>query len=91
MDKETLARVEVSRRRTPEATDERATPQEPGKETAKPIPGSGLAPDGRGASERRAGGVACGLKSVQQLDTFARTERSCGVFDETIQLASEHG
>jgi oligopeptide/dipeptide ABC transporter ATP-binding protein len=41
VDKETLARVEVSRRHTPEAADETVTPQEPGKETAKPIPGSG--------------------------------------------------
>jgi peptide/nickel transport system ATP-binding protein len=41
VDKETLARVEVSRRHTPEAADETLVPQEPGKETAKPIPGSG--------------------------------------------------
>jgi oligopeptide/dipeptide ABC transporter ATP-binding protein len=38
VDRETLARVEVSRRHTPEAADERAKPQEPGKETARPIP-----------------------------------------------------
>jgi oligopeptide/dipeptide ABC transporter ATP-binding protein len=41
VDKETLARVEVSRRHTPERADETVTPEEPGKETAKPIPGSG--------------------------------------------------
>jgi oligopeptide/dipeptide ABC transporter ATP-binding protein len=41
VDKETLAQVEVSRRHTPETADETVTPQEPGKETAKPIPGSG--------------------------------------------------
>ena len=40
VDKETLAQVEVSRRHTPETADERVSPQEPGKETAKPIPGS---------------------------------------------------
>jgi peptide/nickel transport system ATP-binding protein len=39
VDKETLARV--SRRHTPEAADESVTPREPGKETAKPLPGSG--------------------------------------------------
>jgi oligopeptide/dipeptide ABC transporter ATP-binding protein len=38
VDRETLARVEVSRRHTPEAADERARPQEPGKERARPIP-----------------------------------------------------
>jgi peptide/nickel transport system ATP-binding protein len=41
VDKETLAQVEVSRRHTPETADETVTPREPGKETAKPIPGSG--------------------------------------------------
>ena len=41
VDKETLARVEVSRRHTPETADETAAPTDPGKETAKPIPGSG--------------------------------------------------
>jgi peptide/nickel transport system ATP-binding protein len=41
VDKETLAQVEVSRRHTPEAADETVTPREPGKETAKPLPGSG--------------------------------------------------
>jgi peptide/nickel transport system ATP-binding protein len=41
VDQETLAQVEVSRRHTPETADETVTPQEPGKETAKPIPGSG--------------------------------------------------
>jgi oligopeptide/dipeptide ABC transporter ATP-binding protein len=41
VDKETLARVEVSWRHTPETADETVTPEEPGKETAKPIPGSG--------------------------------------------------
>jgi oligopeptide/dipeptide ABC transporter ATP-binding protein len=40
VDKETLAQVEVSRRQTPETADETVTPREPGKETAKPIPGS---------------------------------------------------
>jgi peptide/nickel transport system ATP-binding protein len=38
VDKETLARVEVSKRHTPEAADESAKPKEPGKETARPIP-----------------------------------------------------
>jgi oligopeptide/dipeptide ABC transporter ATP-binding protein len=41
VDKETLARVTVSQRHTPEAADEGAKPQEPGKETARPIPRSG--------------------------------------------------
>jgi oligopeptide/dipeptide ABC transporter ATP-binding protein len=41
VDKETLARVEVSRRHTPAAADERAKPQEPGKERARPIPRTG--------------------------------------------------
>ena len=41
VDRETLARVTVSERHTPEAADERARPQEPGKETARPIPRSG--------------------------------------------------
>jgi peptide/nickel transport system ATP-binding protein len=40
VDRETLARVEVSRRHTPAAADETVTPQDPGKERAKPIPGS---------------------------------------------------
>jgi oligopeptide/dipeptide ABC transporter ATP-binding protein len=40
VDKETLAQVEVSRRHTPETADEKVIPREPGKETAKPIPGS---------------------------------------------------
>jgi oligopeptide/dipeptide ABC transporter ATP-binding protein len=38
VDKETLARVQVSPRHTPAAADESATPQEPAKETARPIP-----------------------------------------------------
>jgi peptide/nickel transport system ATP-binding protein len=41
VDRETLARVEVSRRHTPQAADEGARPQEPGKQEAKPIPRSG--------------------------------------------------
>ena len=41
VDKETLARVTVSERHTPETADESAKPQEPGKETARPIPESG--------------------------------------------------
>jgi oligopeptide/dipeptide ABC transporter ATP-binding protein len=41
VDRETLQRVEVSRRHTPEAADERALPREPAKEGAKPIPRSG--------------------------------------------------
>jgi oligopeptide/dipeptide ABC transporter ATP-binding protein len=41
VDKETLARVTVSERHTPAAADERAKPQEPGKEKARPIPRSG--------------------------------------------------
>jgi oligopeptide transport system ATP-binding protein len=39
VDKETLARVQASPRHTPEAADESALPVEPGKETAKPVPG----------------------------------------------------
>jgi oligopeptide transport system ATP-binding protein len=39
VDKETLARVQASTRHTPAAADESALPVEPGKETAKPIPG----------------------------------------------------
>jgi oligopeptide/dipeptide ABC transporter ATP-binding protein len=38
VDRETLARVQVSRRHTPGAADEKAKPQEPGKERARPIP-----------------------------------------------------
>jgi oligopeptide/dipeptide ABC transporter ATP-binding protein len=38
VDRETLARVQVSRRHTPGAADEKAKPWEPGKETARPIP-----------------------------------------------------
>jgi oligopeptide/dipeptide ABC transporter ATP-binding protein len=38
VDRETLARVQVSRRHTPQAADEEAKPQEPGKQVAKPIP-----------------------------------------------------
>ena len=38
VDKETLARVQVSKRHTPETADESARPQEPGAETARPIP-----------------------------------------------------
>jgi len=41
VDKETLARVTVSERHTPATADERAKPQDPGKEEAKPIPRSG--------------------------------------------------
>jgi oligopeptide/dipeptide ABC transporter ATP-binding protein len=38
VDKETLARVQVSARHTPETADETAKPQEPGAETARPLP-----------------------------------------------------
>jgi oligopeptide/dipeptide ABC transporter ATP-binding protein len=38
VDKETLARVQVSARHTPETADERAKPQQPGAETARPSP-----------------------------------------------------
>jgi oligopeptide/dipeptide ABC transporter ATP-binding protein len=38
VDRETLARVQVSRRHTPDTADERAKPREPGKESARPIP-----------------------------------------------------
>ena len=38
VDKETLARVEVSREYTPRAADEAAVPKEPGKEESKPVP-----------------------------------------------------
>jgi oligopeptide/dipeptide ABC transporter ATP-binding protein len=38
VDKETLARVQVSREHTPGAADERAVPKEPGKEEANPVP-----------------------------------------------------
>jgi oligopeptide/dipeptide ABC transporter ATP-binding protein len=41
VDKETLARVTVSERHTPAAADERAKPQDPGKEEARPIPRTG--------------------------------------------------
>jgi oligopeptide transport system ATP-binding protein len=41
VDKATLERATVSRRHTPEAADERAKPEEPGKEKARPIPRSG--------------------------------------------------
>src|ERR671930_136050 len=41
VDKETLERVTVSRRHTPETADEAAKPEEPGKEKARPIPRSG--------------------------------------------------
>jgi peptide/nickel transport system ATP-binding protein len=41
VDKATLERVSISKRHTPEAADERAKPQEPGKETARPIPRTG--------------------------------------------------
>jgi len=42
VDKETLARVEVSREHTPEEADERARPMGPGKEEAKPVPSAEL-------------------------------------------------
>jgi oligopeptide/dipeptide ABC transporter ATP-binding protein len=38
VDKETLARVQVSQDYTPAEADERAKPTEPGKEEAKPVP-----------------------------------------------------
>jgi oligopeptide/dipeptide ABC transporter ATP-binding protein len=38
VDRETLARVQVSRRHTPDAADESAKPKEAGKETRSPIP-----------------------------------------------------
>jgi len=38
VDKETLARVQVSKRHTPEAADETARPREPGKQAAKADP-----------------------------------------------------
>ena len=38
VDKETLARVQVSTAHTPEAADETALPREPGKEEARPAP-----------------------------------------------------
>jgi oligopeptide/dipeptide ABC transporter ATP-binding protein len=41
VDKATLAQVTVSERHTPESADEAVTPQDPGKETARPIPRSG--------------------------------------------------
>jgi oligopeptide/dipeptide ABC transporter ATP-binding protein len=42
VDKETLARVQVSREHTPEEADERARPMGPGKEEAKPVPSAEL-------------------------------------------------
>jgi oligopeptide/dipeptide ABC transporter ATP-binding protein len=41
VDKATLEQVQVSKWHTPAAADEGATPQEPGKQRAKPIPRSG--------------------------------------------------
>jgi oligopeptide/dipeptide ABC transporter ATP-binding protein len=41
VDKATLEQATVSERHTPEAADERAKPQDPGKEEARPIPRSG--------------------------------------------------
>jgi oligopeptide/dipeptide ABC transporter ATP-binding protein len=41
VDRETLQRVQVSKRHTPESADEGAKPQEPGKPEARPIPRSG--------------------------------------------------
>jgi hypothetical protein len=41
VDEATLQRVTVSQRHTPETADERATPQDAGKEEARPIPRSG--------------------------------------------------
>ena len=41
VDKETLARVQVSPVHTPETADESAVPREPGKEEAKPVTGAG--------------------------------------------------
>jgi oligopeptide/dipeptide ABC transporter ATP-binding protein len=38
VDRETLERVRVSSRHSPQTADERAKPQQPGKETAQPIP-----------------------------------------------------
>jgi oligopeptide/dipeptide ABC transporter ATP-binding protein len=38
VDKETLARVQVSSEYTPKAADESAVPREPGKEEARPVP-----------------------------------------------------
>ena len=40
VDRETLARAEVSRRHSPDAADADAKPETPGKEHAKPIPGT---------------------------------------------------
>jgi oligopeptide/dipeptide ABC transporter ATP-binding protein len=40
VDRETLSRVQASERHTPAAADEAALPAEPGKETAKPVPGT---------------------------------------------------
>jgi ABC-type oligopeptide transport system ATPase subunit len=47
---------------------------------AVPIPDPDL-------SEQR----ACTLKSAGRLGTFARTERFCGVFDETTRCVSQTG
>ena len=41
VDKETLERVQVSARHTPQSADESVTPQDPGKERSQPIPRSG--------------------------------------------------
>jgi len=41
VDKETLARVQVSRRHTPEAADDEAKPETPANRVTKPIPGKG--------------------------------------------------
>jgi oligopeptide transport system ATP-binding protein len=41
VDKATLEQATVSKRHTPETADERATPETPGKEEARPIPQSG--------------------------------------------------
>jgi oligopeptide/dipeptide ABC transporter ATP-binding protein len=41
VDRETLARVQVSQRHTPESADESVTPQDPGKARSQPIPRSG--------------------------------------------------
>ena len=38
VDKETLAQVEASHKYSPAASDESATPEEPGKEVSKPVP-----------------------------------------------------
>jgi hypothetical protein len=38
VDKQTLARVQASPTHTPQAADESALPQEPGKEESRPVP-----------------------------------------------------